>query len=172
MTAIILVIPILMIRYPLLSALSKDALKRAAFFAPLIGAEKTAYWLYQAATLLILVDLMFLKIRMNSGWFYPGAILYGIGLAFYALSMADFARPKPAGLNVNGLYRLSRNPMYLAYFLCLLGCVLMTRSWTLAALLVIFQAASHWIIHSEERWCVEQFGEEYIRYMAQVRRYL
>ncbi len=172
MSSIVTVIPIILIRYALLGRLSKEALARAASFAPLAGKEKAAYWVYQAATLLILVDLGFLKIRMETAWFYPGLIIYGLGLMMYAQSMADFAKPEMNGMNVKGLYRISRNPMYVAYFMCLLGCVLLSASWTLFILLMIFQMASHWIILSEERWCIQHFGEDYLSYMKQVRRYL
>jgi protein-S-isoprenylcysteine O-methyltransferase Ste14 len=37
---------------------------------------------------------------------------------------------------------------------------------------LVFQISSHWIILSEERWCVKQFGDEYIDYMKRVRRYI
>lgn len=172
MSAIVVIIPIIIIRYALLNILSKESLPRAAFFAPLVGSERAAYWIYQATTLLILVDLIFLKIRFDSDWFYTGAGTYSIGLVFYALSMVDFARPKTNGINVDGLYRISRNPMYVAYFICLFGCVLISTSWTLFSLLLIFQISSHWIIRSEERWCIEKFGEEYVSYMKKVRRYI
>jgi protein-S-isoprenylcysteine O-methyltransferase Ste14 len=39
-------------------------------------------------------------------------------------------------------------------------------------LLIFFQISAHWIILSEERWCIKKFGEEYIKYMNRVRRYI
>lgn len=75
------------------------------------------------------------------------------------------------GINLNELYRVSRNPMYVAYFIYFLGCVFLTRSWILLALLISFQISAHWFILSEERWCIREFGEEYIKYMNKVRRY-
>ncbi len=172
MSAFVIVIPIIIIRYAFLNILNKEALKRAAYFAPLVAGERTAYWVYQVTTLFIIVDLILLKIRVDSDWFYIGAVIYGFGLILYAISMLDYARPKTSGINVNGLYRISRNPMYIAYFICLFGCVLISKSWTLFALLIIFQISSHWIILSEERWCIKKFGEEYMRYMNKVRRYI
>ncbi len=172
MSAFITVIPIIIIRYALLNIFSKEALKRAAYFAPLVGRERIAYWVYQVTTLLIMVDLILIKVRVDSDCFYIGVAVYGVGLLLYAVSMLDYARPKTTGINVNGLYRISRNPMYVAYFICLLGCVLISTSWTLLALLIIFQISSHWIILSEEKWCIKKFGEEYVRYMNKVRRYI
>jgi protein-S-isoprenylcysteine O-methyltransferase Ste14 len=172
MSAFLAVIPLIIIRYALLSIFNKKALRRAAFFAPLAGREKIAYWIYQTTTLFIVINLIFLKIRFDSMWFYIGLVIYGLGLILYTMSIVNYAKPKANGINLNGLYRVSRNPMYIAYFICLFGCALISCSWTLFALLIVFQISSHWIILSEERWCIEKFGEEYMRYMNKVRRYI
>lgn len=62
--------------------------------------------------------------------------------------------------------------MYVAYFLVFLGCALVTQSWVLLGMVVVFQVSAHWIILAEERACLAQFGPDYAQYMAQVRRYL
>lgn len=172
MNAFLTVIPIILIRYGLLSAISKEGSKRAGFFAPLSGKEKVAYLIYQITTALILLFLLLLKIRTDTVWFYIGLIIYISGIVLYAGSIVNYANPKINGINVNGLYRISRNPMYIAYFIYFLGCVLLTQSWILLGLLIVFQLSAHWIILSEERWCIKKFGEEYLKYMSRVRRYL
>jgi protein-S-isoprenylcysteine O-methyltransferase Ste14 len=172
MNAFLIVIPILLTRYGLLSILNGEALKRAGFFAPLIGREKVAFWVYQITTILIILKLLFLKIRTDSDWFYIGMVIYSLGLVLYMVSIVNYAKPKMNGINLNGLYRISRNPMYIAYFIYFFGCVLLTHSWILLALLIVFQVSAHWIILSEERWCIRKFGEEYIKYMNKVRRYI
>lgn len=172
MNAFLTVIPIIFIRYGLLSIVNKDALKRAGFFAPLIGREKVAYLVYQITTVLTLLYLLLLKIRTDSDWFYIGLIIYSLGIVLYAVSVVNYAKPKMNGINLNGLYRISRNPMYISYFIYFLGCVLFTHSWILLALLIVFQISAHWIILSEERWCIMEFGEEYKKYMNKVRRYI
>lgn len=172
MNAFLTVIPIILIRYGLLSILSKEALKRAGLFAPLRGKEKVAYWIYQISTLLMLLYLLLLKIKADSDWFYIGIIIYSLGIILYGVSMINYSKPKINGINLNGLYRVSRNPMYIAYFIYFLGCVFLTQSWILLVLLICFQISAHWIILSEERWCIKEFGEEYIKYMNRVRRYI
>lgn len=172
MGGFLLLIPLVLIRYGLLGLLSKEALKRAAFFAPLLGRERAAFWFYQIANILLFIYLCFLKINTNSIWFYPGSVIYGLGTLFCFVSVSDFARPAGNGINLNGLYRFSRNPMYLAYFIYFLGCVLLTQSFILLAFLIVFQISAHWIILSEERWCVKKFGQAYMNYMKKVRRYI
>lgn len=65
----------------------------------------------------------------------------------------SFGRPSPGPFREDGLYRFSRNPMYVSYFVYFAGCVLLTRSRLLAALVLLFQLSEHWIILAEERWC-------------------
>ena len=172
MNGFLLLILLIVIRYGLLWLINKKALNRAAFFPPLIGREKIAFAFYQLATILLFVYLCFLKINTASVWFYSGVIIYSLGILLCIASVSNYARPEKNGINLKGLYRISRNPMYVAYFIYFLGCVLITHSFILFLLLIIFQISAHWIILSEERWCVEKFGEEYTNYMKKVRRYI
>ncbi|MFT4147072.1 MAG: isoprenylcysteine carboxylmethyltransferase family protein [Mobilitalea sp.] len=172
MNAFLAVIPLILIRFGLLGLLDKESLKRAAFFAPVIGDEKMAYLIYQISNLLLFIYLCFLKITFNSDWFTIGLGVYGLGILLCIVSVSNFAKPAANGINLRGLYRFSRNPIYVAYFIYFLGCVLLTQSLILLAILLVFQISAHWIIRSEERWCIEQFGEEYINYMNKVRRYI
>ncbi len=172
MNAIVLLIPLLLIRYGLLRLLGEGALKRAAHFPTQIGKERIAFFVYQGATLLLFVYLFFLKIRTDSIWFIAGLLLYALGTVLFIISVINYATIKGGGMSMKGLYRFSRNPMYVSYFLYFLGCVLLTRSLLLLLLVLIFQISSHWIILSEERWCVQKFGEEYVRYMERVGRYV
>lgn len=172
MNAILTVIPLILIRFVLLSIVDKESLKRAAFFAPLVGKEKAAYWLYQISNIMIFVYLYFLNIKTDSYWFYIGLAIYGLGVILCIFSVLNFAKPEENGINLKGLYQVSRNPLYVAYFIYFFGCVLLTQSLILLAILLVFQISAHWIIKSEERWCIQKFGEEYINYMNKVRRYI
>ncbi len=173
MNGFFLIIPFILIRFGLLARFSSEAVKRAAHFAPLSGNEVFAYWVYQISNAAIFVYLCFLRVKPEVSWqFFSGAAVYLLGLALCAATIKDFASPSEGGINQNGLYRLSRNPMYLSYFLYFIGCVILTQSVILCGIVVVFQIASHWIILSEERWCMDTFGDAYRQYMKTVRRYI
>ena len=173
MNGFFLLVPFLLIRFGLLFALDKNAVRRAAHFAPLRGREKIAYLVYQAATAGILVCPVFLSVRADFSWmFWAGAACYVIGLALCAVALACFSSPDASGLNTNGIYRISRNPMYVAYFACFLGIALLAKSPVFFVMVMAFQISAHWIILAEERWCLARFGERYERYMNEVRRYV
>ena len=72
--------------------------------------------------------------------------------------MVNFSFPDETGFNRRGLYRFSRNPMYVAYFICFAGMAFLTRSGILLGLVILFQISAHWIILAEERWCIRKFG--------------
>lgn len=152
MNGFVLLLPLLLIRYGLLFALNKSALERAAFFPPRVGFERTAYWVYQLATVLIFIALCFLHVQTDSLWFPLGTVVYIAGLLVFAWATVNFAHPSSQGINRKGLYRVSRNPMYIGYFISFLGCALLTRSLPLFLLVLVFQVSAHWIILSEERW--------------------
>lgn len=172
MNAFLTVIPLILIRFGLLSILDKKALNRAASFAPVIGKEKAAYWCYQISNILFFAYLCFLKVETDSYLFYIGLVIYSLGVLLTIVSVVNFAEPTNNGINIKGLYQVSRNPMYIAFFIYFLGCVFLTQSFILLVILFVFQISAHWIILSEERWCVKKFGEEYIDYMKKIRRYI
>lgn len=173
MNGFLLLVPFFIIRFGLLSKLSASALQRAARFAPMQGKEKIAYYVYQVSNVGIVLYPFFLTVRITHAWyFFAGLLCYLLGLCLCAASMVSFSSPDHTGLNINGIYRFSRNPMYVAYFVCFIGMALLTQSWVLLAMVLLFQISAHWIILAEERWCLEQFGVVYERYMQRVRRYV
>lgn len=168
-----LLLPFLLIRFGLLALLSREAMPRAAHFAPVRGGERIAYWIYQISNGGIFLTLLFVKTAPGFSWpRAAGMVLYVLGLCLCAASVAGFASPDENGLNRGGVYRISRNPMYVSYFICFVGMALLTGSQLLLGLVVIFQVSAHWIILSEERWCLETFGAAYEQYRKTVRRYI
>lgn len=173
MNGVLLLIPFLLIRFALLSSLDKKAIGRAAYFAPVQGREMIAYYIYQTSNVGIFVYLVFLTVKADFSWkFYAGLVCYLLGLCLSAVTMVNFSFPDDMGLNTNGIYQFSRNPMYVAYFVCFLGMALLTQSLILFGIVCVFQISAHWIILAEERWCLGKFGKVYERYMKSVRRYI
>lgn len=171
-TSLLIVVPVLTTRYILTALLNREAVQRAAFFPPTQGLEKPAYWINIGTTLLLLVIPFFLTIKLNGFMGIAGVCLSLTALILYGISIIHFARPDSNGINRAGLYAFSRNPMYVAFFLYFLGACMLTRSWLLLAVLLIFQVSVHFMILAEERWCREKFGLLFAEYVNKVRRYL
>ena len=72
-----------------------------------------------------------------------------------------------------GVYRVSRNPMYLGFFLTLAGWALYLSNAVAVLLLPAFLAyMTQYQIKPEERALLAKFGPEFAQYMASVRRWM
>jgi len=79
----------------------------------------------------------------------------------------------PTALVVTGLYKWSRNPMYIAVLLILSGWAIGFRSWPLALYAVVVLVAFHLrIVLHEEPWLARTFGNSWIQYRKRVSRWL
>ena len=79
----------------------------------------------------------------------------------------------PRNLVVVGLYRLSRNPMYVAVSLVLLGWAIAYQSRSLLIYAFAVMVAFHLrVVFGEEPWLDRTHGEAWQRYRAQVPRWL
>ena len=84
-----------------------------------------------------------------------------------------FTPAKSSSLVATGIYRYSRNPMYLGLFLALLGWGAYLGNWASALLLPAFVAyMNRFQIHPEERVLTESFGPQFLAYARSVRRWL
>jgi protein-S-isoprenylcysteine O-methyltransferase Ste14 len=79
----------------------------------------------------------------------------------------------PKHLVVSGLYRLSRNPMYVGVSLILWGWAIGFQSRPLTAYALVVMLAFHLrIVFGEEPWLAETHGAQWQRYKASVPRWL
>ena len=86
-------------------------------------------------------------------------------------SLAPWAPPQR--LVVVGLYRVSRNPMYVAVLVILFGWALAYGSRTLWLYTAVVAIAFHLrIVLAEEPWLARVHGAEWTRYRSTVPRWL
>jgi len=84
---------------------------------------------------------------------------------------------KPTGdttqVVTSGPYQYTRNPMYLSLTLIYLGGMLLFRlPWALVLLVPLILALHFGIILPEEKYLESKFGENYVAYRRQVRRWI
>ncbi|WP_420794745.1 methyltransferase family protein [Methylotenera mobilis] len=82
-------------------------------------------------------------------------------------------RETSTALAINGPFRISRNPIYLAMTGMYLGISFFTNSLWSLVLLVPLLSVMHWgVIFREERYLAKQFGQAYLEYKSMVPRWL
>ena len=118
----------------------------------------------------------------TGGPHYSGAIIFLIGFVIMLWCIGSFAIQgrgtlSPADptmrLVISGLYRYSRNPMYVGVILMLIGEAIFfesTELWMYS--LFVFVLFNIFIIRVEEPRLRRDFGKEYNRYCVRVRRWI
>jgi protein-S-isoprenylcysteine O-methyltransferase Ste14 len=110
-----------------------------------------------------------------------GIVLTVPGLAIILYSGASFLKAKtgllpfsqPTQLVTDGLYRFTRNPMYLGMVMLLLGLAVWLGSLSAFFPVVLFAwIIDHQFIRNEELFLLEVFGDEYRAYQRKVRRWI
>ncbi len=110
-----------------------------------------------------------------------GAPLVLFAIALFSYSAATFravgtpvpARKPTTAIARTGPYRVSRNPIYLAFSLFQLGIAVWVNSvWLLATLVGAVAVIHYVVIPREEQYLERRFGAEYLDYKTSVRRWL
>lgn len=118
----------------------------------------------------------------RTGVFLPGALVMLLGVVLLLWCVRDFyvsgkgtlaPWDPPTKLVVVGLYRHTRNPMYVAVITLLIGwCVLLTSPVLLLYALILAIAFHIRVVTNEEPWLESRFGTEWRQYRAEVSRWI
>ena len=140
-----------------------------------------------------LIFLSGLLVGALINWFFPfeflpktTAVILGIALALAGLTIIVTAivQMRRAKTNVepwkptmaildDGLYAVSRNPIYLGMILIYLGVTFFVNSiWFLPILPLALLAIHYGVILREEKYLGRKFGDEYLNYKNRVRRWI
>jgi protein-S-isoprenylcysteine O-methyltransferase Ste14 len=129
----------------------------------------------------LILGKMDLKMDFQMGH-YLGTVLFILGLIvlFYCIvkfSLEGLGTISPADptkrLVISGLYKFSRNPMYIGVILALTGETIFFNSFSLLLYtFVVFTGFNLFIIFFEEPRLRRDFGLEYGQYIKSVRRWL
>ena len=119
-------------------------------------------------------------------FFHSEAISWiGVSLCFGSLlllllSLISFGKSFRVGIDleqsdrlvITGLFAFSRNPIYVAFAMVLLGQFLVFPNW----IPLVYLAAGLWLLHRqilrEEDFMRKRYGQAYAEYCRRVRRYL
>lgn len=91
----------------------------------------------------------------------------------HGTTMNPLAPAAASGLVTGGVYRLSRNPMYLGFLLALAGLAVYLANLAALPLLPAFVLyLNRFQIEPEERLLLARFGDDYAAHRVRVRRWL
>jgi len=119
------------------------------------------------------------KLFYSDMFAWVGVVFCGLGLTLMLISLISFGRSFRVGIDTEhpdklittGIFSMSRNPIYVAFFLVLLGQFLVFTNW----ILLVYLVAGTWLFNRqvlrEEEYLRGHYGQEYQEYCAKVRRY-
>jgi len=166
----LLILPMLALRFGIPALMRKEALAELDYFPPVQDLEEVALKIYFISNTFLVFSPLLAKIQTGSTPAKAGWVIYLIGLGMLFTSLLQYCRED--GLKKHGVYHFSRNPICVGYFLVYTGTSLLIGSWFHLGLTVIYQIAVHFLILSEERWCLKSYGAQYQSYLADTPRYL
>ncbi len=121
--------------------------------------------LSNAGFLLKIIGIFFLSMS--------GIFAYWAFATMRSLGTSPDPRKPSTALSTHGAFAYSRNPIYVAMTGLYLGISLIINSLWLVLFLIPTLILMQWgVIVREERYLTEKFGQEYIAYTQQVRRWL
>ena len=105
-----------------------------------------------------------------------GAIIMALGVVSFRRADTTVNPMKPrtaSSLVVSGIYNLTRNPMYLGFFLILIGwAIFLSHALSVLLLPAFVWYMNRFQIEPEERALASLFGEAFEAYRTRVRRWL
>ena len=108
-----------------------------------------------------------------------GIILSFVGVGIFSIAVytmqdnwrAGISKSDKTELVSTGIYKLSRNPAFLGFYLVYIGVLMMFFNWILFAFTILTITMLHFQILQEETHLTVIFGSEYTKYKLKVNRY-
>jgi len=136
----------------------------------LVGALAVAYRLGQ-----------WVPVSLGAFGFWAGTVLFWFGLLLIAVAAVEFLRARtsiiprdhPKALITSGIYRLSRNPIYLADAIILTGlCLKWDAVLALPLVPVFVLLIQNRFILQEEEFMKSAFPQGFLDYVSRTRRWI
>lgn len=134
--------------------------------------EKRAYVIYMVVLLVLLAYSVFLPLKLGTLWFYAGLTTYLVGLVIFLTAIVNIATTPLGQPFTNGMYRYSRHPLYFSFSITFVGVGLSSASWVFLLLSVVIIILQSIQVISEERGCLEIYGDEYQEYLNRTPRWI
>ena len=152
--------------------IDKAVLKKLGADRPLSDKEKKLLNVYSLLFFVMVAYSLFLPLRLGTTWFYARLVIYLLGAIVETMAMLNFFTTAVDAPVNKGIYRFSRNPMYVGMFLIFLGTSIACVSPIFLLLTTIFTIMTHFVVVYEERFCIQKYGTSYQRYLNRTSRWL
>jgi protein-S-isoprenylcysteine O-methyltransferase Ste14 len=140
---------------------------------------KASGYLTWIVAILSMLNVNFLTVHSGSLSKLAALVILVPGIFLLIISSINLGRAVRIGLpdtrtelRQSGIYKISRNPMYLGLHLVTLSSMIYTLNWIVIILGIYSIIIYHYIILGEEEFLAKRFGEQYSDFKRKVSRYL
>jgi protein-S-isoprenylcysteine O-methyltransferase Ste14 len=157
--------------------MSKEAkirIKKAAQFVPF---NKKMEKILALSTHVIIMPIsilysIFLPLKIGTVWFYIGLLIFILALAISIMTTISFAATPVDKPVTNGIYRISRHPIYFSGFLINLSIGIACASWIMVLCGILWIVFFHIVLPTEESFLISQYGDAYREYMNRTPKWI
>ena len=111
-----------------------------------------------------LIYSVFLPLKLETTLLWIGLFIYMIGIIFVTMVVLAFAAAPKERPVTKGIYRISRNPMYLGMFMLFIGVGIACVSWIFLISAVVVIVLMRKFVVYEEAICIGKYGNAYVEY--------
>lgn len=115
---------------------------------------------------------IFLPLKLGTILLYIGLVIYLLGIGIQIITWQHLATGSVERPVTKGIYRFSRNPMYIGDILIFISIAVACISWIFLIIVVLSIGANYLTVISEEHECLVKYGEEYQKYMDRTPRWI
>ena len=134
--------------------------------------EKRIFNFSKVVFLSAVIYSIFLPLKLWTIWFYIGLPICLLGLIMFTIAIVNIANIPLDEPFTKGLYRYSRHPMYVTWFLTLIGVGIASASWIFLLFSILSTTLSFVLAIPEERLCLKKYGNAYREYMNRTPRWV
>lgn len=139
-----------------------------------LGAISAGIILHEVWPLGVLQQLVLLRLIIGIAFVLVGIVLTVSSIrAFRHAGEKTSQRASTVKIVQTGPYRVSRNPMYVAYVIISMGiAIVLGNGWIMFLMVPAILLIHAGVVRREEHYLRAKFGDEFKRYRLQVRRWL
>ena len=145
---------------------------RAGEYSSLTKKEKKLFRIYMVIVIASYAYTVFLPLKLGTAWFYTGLLIYSLAIIIGLIAIVNFASTPEDEVVTKGVYRISRNPMYVGEVLIYASIGIACASWIFLLTTIVATIYCHYSILNEERFCLSKYGNVYREYMNKTPRWI
>jgi len=115
---------------------------------------------------------VFVPFKLGTIWFFSGLFVYLAGMVLINLTMINFVTTPMDKPVTKGVYRYSRNPMFIGFFLVYAGIAISCISWLYLVLTILFIWTTSYLSPYEEAVTLGHYGKAYKEYMKRTPKWI